>query len=639
MTNVFLPVRELPLAGESLTGFLRRHVTAMGYQGLRQLLNLIENVPFPPHLDQLPRGAALAALTRFLRRDEDALLAMTAHHWVEQLVLRRCGERAPPQCDSKTLLRYFQPARPRVCPKCVETAPHGDRLVWSFRPLGICPEHGAVLLTRCPGCRSSFSSLRLDLVRCRCGYTLVANETPTILGPALEQAQRVATWLHGEACAAFDLPPQATFWWLDRLRAAVGRTPAWLGRVRAEWNLPPQLDEESTTWLAAAELVDHGKELLAEFLDEFQTVEKHRSTSTGAGRSFGTLLHDVDRLERLGFAAPAEMLREYLLARYDRGHLTSKVILFRSGVHRRRLAKRHWISQTAAARRLGVRLPSIAALVRRGALVGRIESAGKRGRTVGIVRSDSVEAIRKELSDTLSTVEAGKRLGVQRHRILDLIHAGVLRQVLRTAGGWRIARGCVDDILRRAAELPMCRADDPQTISLYQASRHFGGSGVTLARWIEEILAGSLPARRSVSEPTLRGVYLELEEVRRFADATRDAQELERGYPLNRLAAQLIPGRPVKEVVLRKWIRAGLLRAHRLRKAWRVAPTEVARFHRTYCLADEACELLGVTRSTLARWEFADRIAPVYGRRTHSGAGASVFLRADVERLAAGRAA
>jgi hypothetical protein len=386
-------------------------------------------------------------------------------------------------------------------------------------------------------------------------------------------------------------------------------------------------------------LADRGTERLAEFLDIYQTIEKHRSTSTGVGRAFGLLLRDADRLERLGFATPADVLRDYLSARYDRGHLTGKVILFRSALHRRRLTKRPWITQTAAARLLGVGPPTIADLVRREALIGRIESAGRNGRTVGVIRRDSVETLREELAETLGTVEAGARLGVERHRVLDLIHAGVFRQVLRTACGWRVARRCVEEVLDRLAGLPLETDQEVRSISLHEAVRRFGASDLTLSRCLEFILAGRLSAYRCADRPTLRQIRLPLADVRLAAAETRDSQELERGYPLNRLARTLLPNRPLKETVLRKWIEAGLLKARRRRKAWSVHSTEVERFRKTYCLAEQACPLLGITRSTLSRWEVEQRIAPIYGRATHTGAGASVFLRADVERLAADRAA
>lgn len=639
MMKPHLPLRELPLSGESLTGYLRRHVTAMGYQGLRQLLSLMEDVSFPPHLDHLSDDVALTELAQFLRRDSAVLRAMTVHPWAKQLVFRRRQTPAPTECDSKTLLRYFHAAQSRVCPRCLATAPQHDRLIWSFRPLAVCLEHGTALLARCPGCRRSISPLQLDRSRCHCGRSLAAEKLVIVGEPLRELAQQTDRWLIGAACDAFDLPPHATFWWVDRLRTAVSRTAIWIARVRAEWNLPEEHDDESTAWPAAVELVQQGPPRLAEFLDVYQTIDKHRSTSTGVGRTFGTLLQDADRLERMGFPVPANVLRDYLVTRYDRGHLTGKVILFRSALDRRRLTRRPWMTQTAAARQLGVRPPTIADLVRRGALVGRIEPAGRKGRTIGVVRRESVEAFRDELAETLSTVEAGELLGIERHRVLDLIHAGVLTKALRTACGWRVIRRGIEELLRRLASLPFPPAEKSETISLHEAVRRYGASDLTIAGCVEQVLAGRLTAYRSVERPTLRQIQLRLVDVRCAAVEARDVQEHERGYPLNRLARILLLHRPLKETVLRKWIAAGLLHAWRRRKAWCVVPTEVERFRRTYCLADQACERLGVTRSTLSRWEIESLIAPMYGRATHTGAGASVFLRADVERLAADRAA
>ena len=85
--------------------------------------------------------------------------------------------------------------------------------------------------------------------------------------------------------------------------------------------------------------------------------------------------------------------------------------------------------------------------------------------------------------------------------------------------------------------------------------------------------------------------------------------------------------------MLRKWIRAGLLQAECRGRIWHVALDEVERFRSTYCLAADACRILGISRSTLARRETAGEISAVYSRRTHSGAGASVFRRDDVLRM------
>lgn len=634
MTTPLLPIRELPWAGESLTGFVRRYVRTLHYGGLRQLLNFVENVTWPSSLDGLTPGAARSALAALVGRDPEILHRMTVHHWAETLMLRSRRTAAPKECDSKTVLRYFQTARPRVCPACLAENPERDRLVWLFRPLGVCVAHGIFLLERCPGCRRKFLPTRLELVRCRCGYRLLDAPSIQVCGRTAALTRQLADWLDGAHFASVDAPPHVGFWWLDRLRSAVQSMPTWSDRLRGEWNLPKGVVPETIAWLAAAAMVVDGADAWAEFLSIYQAIDKHRSSATGVGRSFGTLLRDAARLEQLGYALPARYLRDYLLEHFDRGHLTGKVILFRSARERTRLAARSWLDQTTAARILGVRTPTIQRLVERGALVGRITPAGRRGRTSGVVARDSVAALRRNFTRQLSTVEVGAQLGVERHRVSDLIRAGILREVLRTSGGWRLSQACVHEFLERFRKLPPLPVDRSGWLSLRETTRRYGRSGLNLVRLVEHVLSGRLAARHDPDVETLNGTYCDLDAARQLAHEARTTSESNSGYPLNRLARLLVPGRPLKETVLKKWIDAGLLSARRRRKAWFITTAEVERFRATYCLVPEACALLRIRRATLARREAAGRIAPVYGRRTHPGAGASVFLRADVRRLA-----
>lgn len=640
MSISYLPIRELPLEGESLNGFVRRHIQAMGYDRFSQLLTLLDDAEIPTDLNIVSSGPGLAILGRLLRCDSELIRELTVYRWAKQLVVRPRGAPTPVHCDSKTLLRYFTSAA-RVCPACLAAEPARERLLWSFRPLGVCPDHAEILRERCSECRRVLSPRRLDLLRCRCGFVVTDGPAITVIerARAYDMTRRLVAWLAGASFSTIALPTAAGFWWLDRLRSAIIRAPAWLAHVRREWTIPAVLGDESLAWLAAADLIDAWPAAFEDFLDVYQTVDKHLSTSTGVGRSFGLLLRDADRLERDGCPIPAETLRSYLLSKYRRGHLTRKVILFRSPLHRRRLRERPWLTQTEAAHRLRVRPPTVAALIRRGALVGEITAAGQKGRTVGVVSQESVERLHSRLADSLSVAVAAEQIGVERHRVLDLIHAQLLGEAVRTARGWRLTRACVDDLLQTVRRLPIVSRKTPNLISLHEATRRFGGGDLNLVRIVELIRTGELPAQRDPHDDSLRGLRFEVGDLRLAAARRREAGAAETGYSLNRLAGILIPGRPLKEIVLRKWIAAGLLKAERLRRRWQVAAAEVERFRTTYCLAPDACVLLGITRSKLARYEAERCIAGIYGRRTHSGAGASVFLRADLERLAHDRAA
>ena len=80
----------------------------------------------------------------------------------------------------------------------------------------------------------------------------------------------------------------------------------------------------------------------------------------------------------------------------------------------------------------------------------------------------------------------------------------------------------------------------------------------------------------------------------------------------------LFPGRPIKSTVIKKWIAAGLLKARKSGRARLVAAEEVERFRLEYCLAEEACRILGITRSTLSHWEAEGTCAAGLRQAGHS---------------------
>ncbi len=100
---------------------------------------------------------------------------------------------------------------------------------------------------------------------------------------------------------------------------------------------------------------------------------------------------------------------------------------------------------------------------------------------------------------------------------------------------------------------------------------------------------------------------------------------------MHRLGKTLFPGRPVKVDVIKKWIAAGLLDTHRVGRARMVSPYEIRRFRETYCLREEVLRVLGVSTSTLKRWQDAGKIQPAYPVRPVPHAGLYLYRRADVE--------
>ena len=634
MSNLqLLPARERAQPGESLRSLIRRHARAMGYDRTSQLLS-VAGVSFPPHLDHLSRGPPLSALSNLLGRDDDRLLDLTVHCFAKRLMLVTQGETSPDYCNSKTILRFFTSATSHVCPLCLSEPPIYERLLWSFRGLPVCARHGCLLIDACPNCGERIRANQLDMTRCRRGCDLTSSVHRVRNDDILAAIAVIEAALLRDQQLTSDLPDAAGFWWLERLASAAIRTPTWLSRVRETHELPAPINDESVAWIAASLMLRSWPTEMNRFLDVFQTVAKRNDLSTGVGRSFGLLLRDAQLLERLGYSAPADVLREYLKAHFTFGHLSRKVCLFREGRGRKSaIQNRPWATMTTAAKRLHLRHGAIAELVNRGILEGELHPAGKRGRSIGLISLESVERLEREQQTAIPANDAAKKLGLSRHPVLELIHSGILRNAVRTKAGWTVPCNEVDRLAELYRQLLPLNSDRRGWISTRDATRAYGQQGFTLARIIAAVQADHLAARRDPKQPTWHGLFVSCADLRRLVPQVREALDQQAGHTLNRLAKTLIPGRPLKDVVLRKWIEAGLLIGTKQGRVWRVMNSEVEQFRTTYCLADELQTTLGIVSTTLNRWINAGRIQPVYARRTHPGAGASVFRRADVEAL------
>ena len=628
-----LPARERAQPGESLRSLIRRHAGVMGYDRTSQLL-AVAGASFPPHLDHLSRGPTLNALSQLFEIDAESLLNLTVHRFAKRLMLVPLTEESPDFCDSKTILRFFTSATSHVCPLCLSEPPVYERLLWSFRGLPVCTRHDCLLIDACPICGERLRANQLDIVRCRrgCDFTSSVHRVKNDeVRSALSNSESAI--LRNRPLTS-ELPDAAGFWWLERLASATIRTPTWLSRMRETHELPTLISDESVAWISASLMLQSWPTEMNRFLDVFQTIAKRSTLSTGVGRSFGLLLRDAQLLERLGYSAPADALREYLTAHFTLGHLNRKVSLFRDGrTQRTATQQRPWLTMTEAGKRLHLRHGAIAELVNRGVLEGQLHQAGQRGRSIGLISRDSVDRLVREQKTAIRTNDAATKLGISRHPVLELIHSGILRNAVRTKAGWTVPCNEVDRLAELYRQLPPLNSDRRGWISTRNATRAYGQQGLTLARIIAAVQAGQLDARRDPKQPMWRGLFVSCADLRQLTPRVREALDQQIGHPLNRLAKTLIPGRPLKDVVLRKWIEAGLLTGTKQGRVWRVMSTEVERFRTTYCLADELQTTLGIVSTTLNRWINAGRIQPVYARRTHPGAGASVFRRVDVEAL------
>jgi TniQ len=629
-----LPARAVPLPGESLISLVRRTSQAMAYENPRQLVALLlAQGLLPPHLNELAPGPVLDHLAQLLHLSAESLAPLTVHHYAPSLVLASEKKRTPQKCDAGTVQRYFAAAGP-ICPHCLQQAAVPlEWLLWSFRPAPICAKHGFLLVGRCPECNRLLRSDRPDVTRCTCGAVLHDADSVPVSDYGVELTTNLHQLLLGQFLPVSETTRASWFWWAARLAAAASKTPDWLADVAKRLGIEPDTNLDSVAWLAAAEMLAEWPQHLETFLESFQRIDKHKSTSTGVGRRFGMLLRHAARLEDLGHPAPADALRCYLLDRYDGGHLSTKICLFAKPGHRAGLDGRSWITQTAAAKILGLRHGAVVSLIDRQILIGKVHSAGRNGRSVGLVSKRSLEALKAELQSAMDVETVASRLGIGRHAVLELIHRNMLPRAVRTANGWQIPPGSVEKLEAVQQQLPEGKPTATRWITVRQATRKFGPTGLTLGVLIEFILSGELAARMADPDRCFHGIVVRQADLVSLTPKIRAIRSQVDGYPIHQLARILFPGRPVKSTVLTKWIAARLLKARKTGRAHVISSEEVERFRSEYCLADEACRLLNVSRSTLSRWEVEGRIQAVYGKRVTRGGGFSLYRRNDLSKL------
>ena len=357
--------------------------------------------------------------------------------------------------------------------------------------------------------------------RCSCGGLLPEAPAQPVSTHGIEPAWTLERLLMDRVLLVPEMPPAATFWWADRLAAAVAKTPAWMDGVAKRMDFRPELRSSYCPGFAAVEMFTNWPKHLEEFLGVFQHVAKHRSTSTGIGRRFGLLLREAAYLEEIGYAAPADALRDYLLRQYAAGHLNGKVCLFQGHANRSSLAGRPWITQTAAARLLRIHGRTIASLVTRGILVGQIHPAGEHGRSVGLVLRQSVESLRLDLQGALDVCATAARLGIGRHAVLDLIHGDLLPCAVRTAKGWQVPLQSVHALESLGTGLPPINGQTSGWLSLRQATRIAGSSGLALSQLLTLIQAGSLQARMAELQKGLNGIVASSRPCRRTKGIAR----------------------------------------------------------------------------------------------------------------------
>lgn len=174
----------------------------MGYERSEWLLrtqSATHNTLNAAALPLLHRATDNLYLKQLLRRDEEALYALTCHQFASRFIQKA---RPSPPTFSETQRSIEQLLLPyehscqffltqkhmRVCPHCLDEKDGYDRLYWRCEPLLICPRHSVLLVSHCPSCRALIPALRPSLTLCPSCHI---SDYRTALFPLLREEHRL----------------------------------------------------------------------------------------------------------------------------------------------------------------------------------------------------------------------------------------------------------------------------------------------------------------------------------------------------------------------------------------------------------------------------------------------------------------
>ncbi len=165
-----LPVRPIPIAGESPAGILMRAVERNGYPNLPSLIWAIW---------KLPQGRGWAKAS-YLDPDryEQIIDAMGIKYSGSTPAFVRNG----PTSESARILdgmvvpeKLFRDDGRFYCPECLKEHAFW-RKTWALRPFSVCPKHRRYLRKDCPACGARLEPWRGKLLYCECGADLSATK-------------------------------------------------------------------------------------------------------------------------------------------------------------------------------------------------------------------------------------------------------------------------------------------------------------------------------------------------------------------------------------------------------------------------------------------------------------------------------
>jgi hypothetical protein len=318
------------------------------------------------------------------------------------------------------------------------------------------------------------------------------------------------------------------------------------------------------------------------------------------------------RHESFGFLHDA--FDRYLLDRYGRVHAISQLSRCRRDPDL--IARLPYPNLRQAARLIGTTVAMVKRLLQGGHLTPYAAVASGRARPPTLLSRAEVLAWREAWSDQPTLVEAAAILGVSYWVVTDLIACGFLpppHQFADDRPGWRFNRAAIVAAHARVAAqvrpLPTpATAEAPAYLTLAGAAQTLGVLGLNAAALLVQVAEGRLPAYHPATAPVRLGdLRFAPADVQAYAARVKAEHDwLDRVETARRLG--------VTELALQRLVTRGLLRPVPINShAQFFGRGAVERFRDEHVTSQEAAALLGVGPDVIQRWTRRGRLTAVSG--------------------------
>jgi DNA-binding transcriptional MerR regulator/predicted DNA-binding transcriptional regulator AlpA len=279
------------------------------------------------------------------------------------------------------------------------------------------------------------------------------------------------------------------------------------------------------------------------------------------------------------------------------------------------------VSQSQAARMLGVAESRLKKFVEQGLLVATARSEQPLRRIWQLIDAESVEGLRAERSQYLTLEQVAELISLSKRHVVALVAAGIIEAehgpLVDNQAIWEFAPHKVDTTMQRLighipVQLPK-RGQHPNDIADFQRGQHtMTMYGVGLPRLIFDIHQGVLPAFRALDEMRFDVLWFHSREFSHYHHTYRLIR------PGSLSITAVCERLNCKPTTLRRLYGAGLLvpitdktDVSTVRHLY--DKKDVAAFLEQYIDSSQVAELLGITQLTVQNWVRNGRLVAVTG--------------------------